>query len=81
MADQTSDITNEEIDAANHAADLLWPSFIDQIADSGEDFSAVLYALWVCMTHALADDGWTAEQLTSDLQHHVALATSEGRVQ
>jgi len=69
-----------EFDRQAEVADDLLSSVLDDTPDD-VDCIGVLYSLWVAITHILADAGWSGEQLASDVHHHAALATTEGRVQ
>ena len=88
MADNndTTDVpSDEEIAAATKLGDTLFDALIDKIgeavAEENVDGGAVLYALWVDITQSLATRGWTADVLIREVQHHVALQTSEGGMQ
>jgi hypothetical protein len=88
MADNndTTDVpSDEKIAEATKLGDTLFDELIDKIgeavAEENVDGDAVLYALWVDITQILATRGWTADQLIREVQHHVALQTSEGGMQ
>jgi hypothetical protein len=35
---------------------------------------AILFPVWVSLTRYLADVGWTPDELSAELQHHVGVA-------
>lgn len=69
-----------EFDRQGEVADNLLSSVLDDIP-AGVDSIAVLFSLWVQITHLLADAGWTGEELARDAHHHAASATTTGPMQ
>ena len=71
--------SDAEIDRQHDIADRLMTSVDDKLtAFPDVDPIGVYYAMWVSLTRVLAESGWTADGLASDLHHHVAHQTSAG---
>jgi hypothetical protein len=82
MADDDTDaLTDEIIAQSNTTADGIFDRLMEEVQDLDEDEGdegAIYYSLWVSLTQLLAGGGWTIEELSSDVAHHVNAVTSEG---
>lgn len=76
--DDDIDLSDDEIEAANTRSDEIYDELVERIEECDEDVGAIIYSLWVKLTHDLVIYGWTPEQLGNDAMVHAAMQDSEG---
>ncbi len=68
---KTDPITDEQVSAAKDCANELTPHTVQACCDLANQRhtnpTAVLFGLWVNLSEALLAEGWTVEELRSDL--------------
>jgi len=74
-------ITDEQINASNDCGDQLFEFLLASAIGHEEmyenlDADAILYGVWVDLTHHLVARGWTMDDLTSDVQYHASCERS-----
>lgn len=70
--------TDAEIETWNKAADEIFDELLEHLEERSMDPLGVSYPLWVTLSRFLAEGGWTAEQLASDVTYHANSQQSEG---
>lgn len=63
-------------------ADRAFSFFHDVVLEEiegDEDPEGFVYGMFICIIRFLAEGGWTSEELTKDIVHHVAHQTSDGQ--
>ncbi len=78
IAHARGDVSDAEFEDADTLAATLTNEAMKKIEAHGADNMMAVYSMWVEITRILAVGGFTADELTRDLQWHVAYQTSEG---
>lgn len=73
VEESSVDLTDADIEAAHDRGEKIFEELLELLDDCPEDSGAIIYSLWVSLTHCLAEDGWTAKQLADDAAVHVTL--------
>lgn len=71
--------TQEQIDKSAVDGDELFGEVLERAEEMAEfgdsDYAGILFAVWVCLIHALTHMGWTPEDLVKEVLHHGRMAS------